>query len=160
MTTKKISQPIGLSKPQFSGRTSPNKKKSSNGVVSKRKFFTSSKSNHFSMMSKEINKRDLRDNRALVSKPSTTIKIMKKNGKEKIKIQLRKNSLSIPRFESNDISSGLSDIKKSYIPDFGYQNQLEFTEMHGWGFLLDFISKYPKREKTANMMSDLMIQKE
>ena len=53
----------------------------------------------------------------------------------------------------SDISKGLSDFTKSYIPDFGYQTQLDFDiHKNGWHFLLDFISKYPKREKTFNLV--------
>lgn len=80
--------------------------------------------------------------------------------KNRPNIRLKKNSLSIPKLKPNDISSGLSDLTKSYIPDFGYSNQLEFGKIEGWNFLLDFISKYPKKEKTANMIHDLVKQKE
>ncbi|CAI2368814.1 unnamed protein product [Moneuplotes crassus] len=129
-------------------------------INSKRKMYHTSKSNVFSMVNKEINEKDLRDYKQIIPQPSTTIKINKKQGKKPVKIQLRKNSLSIPKFEPGDISSGLSDIKKSYIPDFGYKNQLEFTRQQGWEIVLDFISKYPRREKTANTISDLLQQKE
>lgn len=68
------------------------------------------------------------------------------------KIKLRKNSFTLTCLKPMDISRGLSDYTQSYIPDFGYSNQLEFEESKGWHFLLDFVSKYPKREKTANMI--------
>ena len=68
--------------------------------------------------------------------------------------------MSLPKFQPSDISLGLSDLTKSYIPDFGYTNQLEFEDRSGWDFFLDFVSKYPKREKTANMIHDLILEKE
>ena len=72
------------------------------------------------------------------------------------KIKLRKNSLTLTWLKPSDISKGLSDFTKSYIPDFGYQNQIDFDiHQNGWNFLLDFISKYPKREKTFNLINVL-----
>ncbi|CAI2373338.1 unnamed protein product [Moneuplotes crassus] len=129
-------------------------------INDKRKMYYTSKSNVFSMVNKEVNLKDLRDSKPIVPKPSTTLKLNKKIGKRKVKIQLKKNSLSIPKFDPADISSGLSDITKSYIPDFGYANQLEFDRQHGWELVLDFISKYPRRAKTANTINDLIKKKE
>lgn len=89
-------------------------------------------------------------------KPSTTIEFdNKRGGGNTKKIKLRKNSFTLNCLRPTDISSGLSDFTKSYVPDFGYSSQLEFDRQTGWAFLLDFVSKYPKREKTANMIREM-----
>lgn len=126
----------------------------------RRKLYMMHKDSNFSMAEKQINSKDLKDNRPVPIKPSTTINIEDKSSKKFQKIKLRKNSFSRNILQPNEITRGLSDFTKSYIPDFGYTNQLDFDRTHGWQFLLDFVSKYPKREKTANMIFSLNKAKE
>jgi hypothetical protein len=104
----------------------------------------------------KINNQNLNDDEQMLSIPSTTINIDERHMSRYKKISLRKNSLTLTMPSPNEITNGLSDYTKSYIPDFGYTNQLDFERTHGWQFLLDFISKYPKREKTSNLINDLV----
>jgi len=48
-----------------------------------------------------------------------------------------------------------------YLPDFGYQEQLEFgsQQKHGWKFFLDLISRYRQREKISNAISKMKSDK-
>lgn len=86
------------------------------------------------------------------SRPSTTIEIPQKGNTQIKSIKLRKNSLTLTCLKPTEMPTGLSDMTKSYIPDFGYDNQIDFDRKNGWNLLVDFISKFPKREKTANLI--------
>jgi hypothetical protein len=47
-------------------------------------------------------------------------------------------------------------MKQHYYPDFGYSNQIDFSKKSdGWGFFLDLISTYRRREKISNTIIDL-----
>lgn len=54
-----------------------------------------------------------------------------------------------------NISKGISDLKKQYHPDFGYKEELNFKKQTGWSFLLEVISKFPKRERMLNTIQYL-----
>ena len=59
------------------------------------------------------------------------------------------------------MSKGLSDLKEKYVPDFGYKELIEYKQRKsGWSFLLDIISKYPKREQMINIIKYLNENKE
>lgn len=59
------------------------------------------------------------------------------------------------------MSKGISDIKEKYVPDFGYKEHIEYNKRQsGWSFLLDIISKYPKREQMVNIIKYLNENKE
>lgn len=54
-------------------------------------------------------------------------------------------------------------MKKHYLPDFGYKEQIEFHDEEkpqGWKFFLDLISKYRQREKISNTISNLKQEKQ
>jgi len=60
----------------------------------------------------------------------------------------------------SSLSSGISDIKKQYHPDFGYKELISYKPKSGWSFLGDIISKYPKQERMLNIIKFLNHHKE
>ena len=58
-----------------------------------------------------------------------------------------------PTKYENGLSHGISDMKKTYHPDFGYKENIEYKKSKsGWAFLLDVISDVPKSERMSNVV--------
>ena len=64
------------------------------------------------------------------------------------------------------LTHGISDVNRyrlilftqlyrNYVPDFGYQENLEFRTRSGWKFLGEIIRKYPTHERMSNVINHL-----
>ena len=68
---------------------------------------------------------------------------------DKLKVKSGREIMKYLRvdFVNSDIAKGISDIEISYIPDFGYENPIEFGERikkSGWKMMFDWVIKHPK----------------
>jgi hypothetical protein len=53
-----------------------------------------------------------------------------------------------------DLKKGISDIFAFYIPDFGFDETIEYNSAErGWRLIMDAIIKYPKRERVARVLT-------
>jgi len=62
---------------------------------------------------------------------------------------------------NREIKDRISSMKKHSIPDFGYEDQIDFIpHQKGWKFFLDLISPYPKREKIKKAIDRMKFRKQ
>ena len=68
--------------------------------------------------------------------------------------------LKYKNWQKVDLGENLGNLLKPSEPDFGYEDEIYFKEnkrsTNNWGLFLDFVQRYPKRERISSLVKDIL----